>query len=362
MRRPLALAATLALPLTLGFASPAAAFVDLDCSDFTWQEDAQEVYDQFAPDDPHRLDANNDGIACEILPRRGTPPPPPVTPPAPPPPPSQPASGLPYSHNVTVDHIPDVIAARPDGALILYPGNGRGGFLSSYPQIGAGWQTRDMIVHAQDWDRSGARDVIARDPSTGALWLYRGNGSGGFSGQNVIGSGWNGFTAIIAPGDFSGDGNPDLITVRSDGTMNLYPGNGAGGFGSAYPQIGAGWQGRDAITSVGDWDGDGHNDIVAREPANGNLWLYSGNGSGGFVSQEVIGSGWGAFTALVGPGDFDGDGANDILARQANGDLYRYPGNGVGGFGTSYPQIGSGWSPLRIASAGVPSGAPGARP
>ncbi len=134
--------------------------------------------------------------------------------------------------------------------------------------------------------------------------------------------------------------------------MNLYPGNGAGGFGSSYPQIGSGWQTRDQIVSVGDWDGDGRNDLVAREPANGNLWLYSGNGAGGFSSQRIIGSGWGPFTALVGPGDFSGDGPNDILARRANGDLYLYPGNGRGGFGSSYPQIGAGWAGLRIASAG----------
>ena len=41
--------------------------VDLyDCSDFTYQEDAQTVYDR-DPSDPYGLDADNDGIACEEL-------------------------------------------------------------------------------------------------------------------------------------------------------------------------------------------------------------------------------------------------------------------------------------------------------
>ncbi len=268
----------------------------------------------------------------------------------PPPPPSAPR----YSHTFNSDQAPDVVAARTDGALVLYPGNGKGGFLSSYPQIGSGWNSRDMIRHAQDFDGDGKRDLIARNPSNGDLWLYRGNGTGGFLGQYVNGRGWNVFTQIVAPGDFNGDGNADLITVRSNGVMNLYPGNGAGGFGTSYPQIGTGWQTRDQIISVGDWDGDGRNDLVAREPANGNLWLYSGNGTGGFSGQRVIGTGWGGFTALVGPGDFDGNGAgpNDILARRSNGDLFLYPGNGTGGFGSSYPRIGTGWSSLRIASAG----------
>jgi micrococcal nuclease len=42
---------------------------DLDCSDFSTQEEAQEVLDR-DPSDPNRLDGtDNDGIACESLPR-----------------------------------------------------------------------------------------------------------------------------------------------------------------------------------------------------------------------------------------------------------------------------------------------------
>jgi hypothetical protein len=267
-------------------------------------------------------------------------------------PPPSPAGVLRYSHNFNADTAADVIAARSDGALLLYPGNGRGNFLGGATQIGAGWQARDMIRHAQDFDRNGTRDVIARDPGNGSLWLYKGNGQGGFSGQSVIGQGWNTFSEIVAPGDWNGDGNPDLVTVRSSGAMNLYPGNGAGGFGSSYPQIGAGFQSRDQIISVGDWDGDGRNDLVARDRSNGDLWLYAGNGTGGFKTQRVIGSGWGIFNALVGPGDWDGNGTNDILARRSNGDLYLYPGDGRGGFLSNYPKFNSGWSSLRIASAG----------
>ena len=44
-----------------------------NCSSFRWQEEAQEVFeyciDQGA-DDIHKLDQNNDGIACNALPSR----------------------------------------------------------------------------------------------------------------------------------------------------------------------------------------------------------------------------------------------------------------------------------------------------
>ncbi|MFI6440602.1 hypothetical protein [Streptomyces sp. NPDC050759] len=47
---------------------------DLDCADFRFQEDAQAEFDRDRTD-PNRLDEDqgrDDGIACEVLPRRDT--------------------------------------------------------------------------------------------------------------------------------------------------------------------------------------------------------------------------------------------------------------------------------------------------
>jgi hypothetical protein len=54
-----------------------------DCANFTYQDEAQAYLEKW-PTDPSQLDGDNDGIACEILPRRGTavPSPPNVTPPS----------------------------------------------------------------------------------------------------------------------------------------------------------------------------------------------------------------------------------------------------------------------------------------
>ena len=52
-----------------GCASGPAPNPDKACSDFQYQEDAQRVYDR-DPSDPYRLDADDDGIACEELPHR----------------------------------------------------------------------------------------------------------------------------------------------------------------------------------------------------------------------------------------------------------------------------------------------------
>lgn len=54
-------------------ATAAHARTDLDCRDFSFQEDAQAEFNRDLGD-PHRLDeehGRDDGIACEVLPHRG---------------------------------------------------------------------------------------------------------------------------------------------------------------------------------------------------------------------------------------------------------------------------------------------------
>lgn len=77
VRRALGTAVILAGFSLFGPASVAFALVeapavgDLDCKDFQFQEDAQAVLDKDRSD-PHGLDGNdNDGLACESLPKRG---------------------------------------------------------------------------------------------------------------------------------------------------------------------------------------------------------------------------------------------------------------------------------------------------
>lgn len=57
--------------LTMALTAPvASAFRDRDCSDFSTQKQAQKFFKKAGgpKKDPHRLDADHDGIACEALP------------------------------------------------------------------------------------------------------------------------------------------------------------------------------------------------------------------------------------------------------------------------------------------------------
>jgi len=66
----LSLAATL---LVSGATGPALAQDDLDCADFSSQEEAQAELER-DPSDPNNLDADDDGIACEDFDYGGAPP------------------------------------------------------------------------------------------------------------------------------------------------------------------------------------------------------------------------------------------------------------------------------------------------
>ncbi|MEX2105388.1 MAG: excalibur calcium-binding domain-containing protein [Solirubrobacterales bacterium] len=64
-------ASTLAFALlAAGVAAQPAAAYDRDCSDFKTQKQAQRFYKKHGGPkrDPHRLDADRDGVACESLP------------------------------------------------------------------------------------------------------------------------------------------------------------------------------------------------------------------------------------------------------------------------------------------------------
>jgi hypothetical protein len=248
------------------------------------------------------------------------------------------------------DGAADVLAVRSDGALLLYPGTGGGAFQPDGPHvIGSGFAQFGTLL-AGDWSGDGRPDLLAV-PSDGRLLLYRGNGAGGFvTGQGEpIGTGWAQFTALLLVRDWSGDGKPDLLARASDGRLLMYRGNGGGGFATGRgEQIGTGWGQFTALLAPGDWSGDGHADLLARDDA-GMLYLYRGDGQGGFASSRTqIGTGFAPFTALFGGGDFSGDGRPDVIARPQDGRLLLYRGDGDGGWVTGQgEQIGSGgWQAL----------------
>lgn len=183
-----------------------------------------------------------------------------------------------------------------------------------------------------DW----RNDLLARS-SDGKLWRYSGNERGQFTRQQ-IGTGWNVMNLLEVIGDANGDGRSDFVARESStGTLYLYLGYAYGA--STRKKIGTGWNGMGDIAGVGDFNRDGRTDFVSVQKSTGELCLYKGD----TYSRQRIGTGWNVMDLLISTGDFNSDGNPDLLAREKNtGYLWFYPGNGSGSL-LARSRIGTGW-------------------
>ncbi|SBT49411.1 glycoside hydrolase domain-containing protein [Micromonospora auratinigra] len=222
----------------------------------------------------------------------------------------------------------DVVYREPStGRLYLYGGNGT--TLNGRLSLGSGWNAMDALLRVGNFDRSGGEDIVAREKSTGYLWLYPGTGNW-FGSRVKVGSGWNGMRELTPVGDYNRDGYQDLAAVQSStGALYLYPGRGTG-FGARMLIGSGGWNGYDELNGGGDFTGDGYPDLLAREKTTGYLYLYAGR-AGSLGGRTRIGSGWNSFRDAVQVGDFDRDGRPDLVAVQkSTGYLFRFRWLGTG--------------------------------
>ncbi|MCX4699637.1 VCBS repeat-containing protein [Streptomyces sp. NBC_01373] len=241
------------------------------------------------------------------------------------------------------DGIGDLLTLNSSGALTFHQGTGKGTF--SGKVSGGGWATSVRPVPFGDLSGDRCNDVLVR-LSSGALRLYK-PGCGAelkpsTSYTTLSTSGWNQYDVLTAPGDVSGDGRPDLIARNaSTGTVYLYKGTSTGKL-SARVKLYDNWKTYKKIVGVGDLNGDGTGDLLAQDKAN-TLYRYYGKGNGTFSARTKLFANWGgSYNVIVGVGDFTGDGKADIVSRDTSGNVWRNNGDGKGSFGGRV-KIATGW-------------------
>lgn len=216
----------------------------------------------------------------------------------------------------------DLAVGSRQGTIWIYYGNGAGGFTGPaiFRDTNSGGEAYDIVV--MDFNHDGKVD-LAIGHQFAALSILLGNGTGGFSSpiDYIIGLG----PVELAAADFNNDGETDLVTSNAQGhNVSILLGNGTGGFTVTSLPAAPG------ATAVGDFNGDSNIDLIVGNPDPNSVSLLLGSGTGSFGSPITI------FTAAGGrvrSADFNGDGKLDFAESSFGGTTVAILlGDGSGGF------------------------------
>lgn len=281
-----------------------------------------------------------------------------AAPPAPPAPPAPTAPapvtvGTPSPQgNLVGAPYPDLVVRRAsDGRAMILPTGGLTAFGPRTVTGKKGWKKRADVLVSPDLTGDGVADLVTVDKS-GVVRIRAGRGNGRF-GKTTKKLRLKGYSMLTAVGDINGDGRNDLV-ARHKGRLKALLGTRKGGF--ARKSLDKGFGNYVQLIGAGDVDGDGRPDLLAR--TKGRLHLYSGKGDGTFAGRRRLGGSWTGYVRMVG-GDFNGDGRVDLVAKARNGRVFMFPGRGDTTFGARLGPVANLKAMRHLTAGGQLVGGPG---
>ncbi|WP_051900398.1 FG-GAP repeat domain-containing protein [Streptomyces aureus] len=196
------------------------------------------------------------------------------------------------------------------------------------------WAAETKVVPFGDFDGNRCNDLVVRMPG-GEARLYT-PVCGGLptpdSPYKRLSSDWSAYDTLLSSGDQTGDGRPDLLARNKvTGDLYLYAHNGTNGF-LPRVKIRSGWTGYKRVIGAGDLNGDGLGDVLALD-STGKLWRYNGTRTGKLKDRVQVFKDWGrTYKDVIGAGDINGDGKNDLVSRDTSDNLWLNTGTGTGTF------------------------------
>ena len=134
----------------------------------------------------------------------------------------------------------------------------------------------------------------------------------------------------IGTGDFNGDGRDDILWQNDNGTVREWLGQADGSFAGNIEHVNFLAAAGSQLIGTGDFNGDGFDDLLWQS-SDGRVTDLLGQAGGGFVDNYTkvsIVTDWHA----IGTGDFNGDGRADVLWQNANGTVREWLGQSDGTF------------------------------